>query len=846
MLAKILLKRSRRFLPVSIVLLLVNVALCGFLWFTPDVQYSIANHEIRPELGKAYRAAPGCGPRRAYCLPTDSAGSPKSSNLLLFEDGRPLGPQHSLHAEIRETGLGRYSHWDGSIIFSSSDGTDPRINGRTYSIKSSTEVEPRLQLWLIGIVALANIAFLILFRRNIISLLQTNGVQLLAALGALIIILAGLSAFGLLGKIVVARNGLPKDAALACSALLHAALGCLTSIGGWAAGAGISRLVQRGSSASLAQILIPAFPISLVLLAILLSVALVMPWGRSIATALWLACLIPLANWRPPRQQIVAASKATLVIIPFAIAFGVWLALLWHGPTNTLPGSPTGDLTFYAGSIWSLASQAYPHIDLGYANGGVRSYFNMLYPALGAALLYLPYFDPFLFLLATGGTSYVLLTALSLHLYVADRAVRPTGVWLLLVLVLSIVVAARYPYWVAESIPVVFVPAMTISVWWMSTRSRQTFGWTVAAMLAGLSGSLLSKVVTAAVLVPLGSAGIWSRFRALPYHARLSILGVGGIFAVYSAVMLIHFMPLYMANSNIGPESFRTPYWYFTCRDSAALLMMALAWTIADLPVALALSLGLTMFLVYSWVFQIAFVCVCIVLGLILFSGTTSLLVRGLALTAFALSLPALFLGDQASPASGVIWIVCLGGAVLAATLSAVGITTVVPPLTLRASAAVAIATMSVTGLGLIGVSRGSIIADSGRHFVERERLTPELKEVWSAVRERTPRDTLIFTDQVDETGNLLGGWNTYAYAGQRQLYLSSHVTDFSLTTDIQKAREILSINKSVLDDDRPPVQVRTNHKYNSFYAVVSASHPAPPKWRLVFENRKYALYNID
>jgi len=70
-----------------------------------------------------------------------------------------------------------------------------------------------------------------------------------------------------------------------------------------------------------------------------------------------------------------------------------------------------------------------------------------------------------------------------------------------------------------------------------------------------------------------------------------------------------------------------------------------------------------------------------------------------------------------------------------------------------------------VTGLGLVGVGRGSIIADSGWHFVERERLTPELKEVWSAVREQTPKDALIFTDEVDETENTLGGWNTYQNA---------------------------------------------------------------------------------
>jgi hypothetical protein len=365
-------------------------------------------------------------------------------------------------------------------------------------------------------------------------------------------------------------------------------------------------------------------------------------------------------------------------------------------------------------------------------------------------------------------------------------------------------------------------------------------------MLAGLSGSLLSKIVSAAVLVPLGSAGIWSRIRNLPYLARLSVLGVGGIFGLYSTVMLVHFLPVFLASATPGPESFRDPQWYFVGRDAGALLMMALAWIIADLPVALALSLGLTTFLVYSWVFQVNFVCASIVLGLILVSGTApSVFVRRFAVTAFALSLPALVLGDQAGASSAVIWIVCLGGAVLAATLSAVGITTVVPQLTLRTSTLVAMTTLMVTALGLAGVARGSIIVDSGWHFFQRERLTPELKEIWSVVRERTPKDTLVFTDQVDESEDILGGWNTYAYSGQRQVYLSSYVTSFILRNDKEKLREILSINASVLDGSESPGKVPTRRRYNSFHAVVSASHAIPPKWRLIFENRQYALYEI-
>jgi len=57
-----------------------------------------------------------------------------ASPLSLLEDGRALGPPHCLHADIRAHGSGRFSHWGGHLWFSSADDSDPRFNGRRYSI----------------------------------------------------------------------------------------------------------------------------------------------------------------------------------------------------------------------------------------------------------------------------------------------------------------------------------------------------------------------------------------------------------------------------------------------------------------------------------------------------------------------------------------------------------------------------------------------------------------------------------------------------------------------------------------------------------------------------------------
>ncbi len=64
----------------------------------------------------------------------DSSDAPIRSALVLLEDGKALSHSHSLHDDIRKQGGGRYSHWQDGILFASSDNSDPRSNGRRYSI----------------------------------------------------------------------------------------------------------------------------------------------------------------------------------------------------------------------------------------------------------------------------------------------------------------------------------------------------------------------------------------------------------------------------------------------------------------------------------------------------------------------------------------------------------------------------------------------------------------------------------------------------------------------------------------------------------------------------------------
>ncbi len=92
------------------------------------------------------RVPPDCmEPERGHCFlarmdfgEDGDRTTHNGSGLLLFENGRPLGPAHALHEDIRRKGGGRYSHWTrGTLYFSTSDNTDPRTNGRVYEVAST-------------------------------------------------------------------------------------------------------------------------------------------------------------------------------------------------------------------------------------------------------------------------------------------------------------------------------------------------------------------------------------------------------------------------------------------------------------------------------------------------------------------------------------------------------------------------------------------------------------------------------------------------------------------------------------------------------------------------------------
>jgi hypothetical protein len=156
------------------ILFILHVVTGSLAWFTPNFAGSIASSEITPEQGAAYLAAVHFDGHFPYALPADTNETPYDSGLALYENGRVLGPQHALHADIRKYGGGRYSHWHDSIIFSSSDGSDPRANGRHYSIASTTKLSFPLRIIFLSALLPADAALFSLFREKILVFLRTK------------------------------------------------------------------------------------------------------------------------------------------------------------------------------------------------------------------------------------------------------------------------------------------------------------------------------------------------------------------------------------------------------------------------------------------------------------------------------------------------------------------------------------------------------------------------------------------------------------------------------------------------------------------------------------------------
>ena len=834
----------------AVALVIINLILCIVELRAPNIEKTLETADISSKQGKAYIAELEFPLPFFYDISGDSMESASSSQLLVFEDARVLGPAHNLHDDIRKSGRGTYSHWGHSLLFSTPDNSDPRTNGRTYTVAAPAHLQSYILFFLIA----SDLAAVLVFRRFLLELLVTR-TRLVS--GIVLVSLGTVLASATLGIVgpLNAYTGHAKDFALVGEILLHALLGILVTSVHWLCGGGVAVLIIPERARSLSRIFLLGFPLGLILLAIMVCIALSVPQGRMIAFLLAAASGLPLLACRFGYQDIRSVLRKIGLITPFALMFGTMMGLLWHGPTQTLAASNIGDLTFYAGDVWTLAREFWPLRNLCMEGESYR-YFNLLFPGIGAMLAPLPGFDSFLFIAVSGATFFALSTGIALALYAAASRTKSSGDLLPqhLAVVGATLAAARYPSWVIESIPVIHIVPLTVAIWFLAKETSSRVGSVLAVAILALLGSILTKVVTFAVLGPVAlarSVGLFLRVRGV---WRFIILFAGASALGYIVWMLWLLGPHFLKFGQFGPESlkyFRGGYNSIRViplllRDIATLILGVTVFRLAQVELAVAIAGGLATSLIWPFLFYANFVCAIFIIGLLTLDHPERLQSNTkLLFSALLLALPAVLLGDLAGIQAGITWFACLGpiawiavnqGISFYADKSNRGRLTV--------AAIWSIGALGLLTVALLAVGRGQLIIDSGLRTSLYE-LTPSVRDIWLAVREKTPKDALIFTDQTGNDTKLLGGWNTYALFGQRQVYIADWQVSKHLRWDPDKRDEVLQRNEQVLRGDIRPTELPLSRRYGSFYAVVRQDRPVPSKYELIYDNKRYRLYRL-
>ena len=614
-----------------------------------------------------------------------------------------------------------------------------------------------------------------------------------------------------------------------------------------AMGAGIL-ILFGGRRRALDDVALRAFLPGALAAAVAAVAALALPHGGVVAGALCFAAAAPLAVYRPGTAAVKRLLLPPLLSGPFVLIFGAVLSFTYHGPTVTLSGTPVGDTTIYVGEAETLTQHLAPFFN--YAAEGFRlTYANALPSLMAAPLLRLWWFDPYLFFSATLPVLAMatLATLLPAVARIADRHSVPRRLTAADVLLIGVLLFGmlRSPSMLIGSPPFVFVFPIAIASVYLSLVAGAP--WTSLAV-AGI-GTAVSKVIGFVTLVPLSLFAIASRSSTRP---RLAAGLCGLVLAAYAGFNLLTYLPVFLREGNLGPTSVTYylhyppatlfPWFYLVLRDTGAVLLAVAVTRFSSFGLRAGVWMSVLGFVALPFLFYSA-------LTVAMLTVATAYLARPSASTgvrwtmlvaAVLLSLP------QTIGWEGDNWAVSLswGATVVAIVLASVAVRPG-PGIAPRRSEggrngrALALAAMAFLVLLLGGSAGGMLYAGADAHL-----FTPDMRDIWRVVRERTPPDVLIFTDQTDDTSSRIGGWNDYALAARRQFYLVSwEVTP--LRQDAALRRLWLSRNAAVLAGTLRPSELALSRRYDGAYAVIAAGRPAPPGASLLYANAGYALYKL-
>jgi len=770
-------------------------------------------------------------------------------NLILTENGRALGPAHTPHNEIQAKGYGRFSHWNGQAVFSSSDGSDPRTNGLNYVASVTAQPAERWGYFAIGCIWIAGLAFskrlepllMIAFesiQRNASALVNST---LLLALSVLIAF-----ATGLIGSI---GQGEIKPSGLGTAIIWHGFIGLLVALSPFFLGGGFLGLLRKTASQSTAVRILGGFPLGLFLAFLSAASLISMKFGWVFAVMILFAAIAGWSRLIANYDLTARYLKLVAMVFPFGLLLSGWAALYWHGPFHGSDGHSAGDMVFYSTSLQLLSAYGLPlrQFALEGETAGAGAFFNQLFPILGAGVSKFVPVDPTLFLICSTFMTYVVGISLVIVAFKDETSHKGLSLSVLTLVVLAVLAAGRYPLWIVESPPVSHALVLSVCIVWMALKSEKNTIVSSVSLTAAIVGSVFSKVVTFGVLSPISlapSVALLIRTSLRVRIALLALLATGGMYCVW---MLSKYLPLYLSTGRLGPETFMYVVTdgmplrkgiVFVLRDLSALILMSAWFRMFKLPMAIALSIGALSFLINAFLFQINHGVVILATAMLVIANPASL--AAAPVTTFLgmiFALPAFLNSDPTGISATTVWLIVMAGTFCCTLffLRSTGKVTRFPKIAFSLSIT---AMISVVMLA-IAIERGLLRLESSPNNL----IPANAADIWKQIKVQTDKDVLVFTDQTSPTGwEMLGGWNNFALSGERQIYVANWVQT-SLRSNPKKRDEVFAFNDAVVSGATSPDQIPTSRRYSGFVAVVSARRQMQASWRLIYQNEDWAIY---
>ena len=421
---------------------------------------------------------------------------------------------------------------------------------------------------------------------------------------------------------------------------------------------------------------------------------------------------------------------------------------------------------------------------------------------VGAALSWLPGFDPILYHAATLPTFAAASLCVGIALFAAGRPAQPALVGITAALLAVAIVP--YPSWLTETPPAAFALPLVFSLWriW---RDELDTRWLVVLSAVVALDYFQTKVIAIMALGLLLLAGLVERHRHRPDFRRVAAIAAASL-ALGAAVvigLLFTFASWYtglakpkalpldaVRGLTDGDPDIRSLG--LVCLVAGELLLLA---ALARARIW-ALCAALVVTVLPSWFlsgygFDIALVSEIFLAALLLLAGIR--LDLRLTLAAGALLVFAAVAREPLGPQPGFVLTVAL--------LVALGAVVVRSPAVVRVGAVAAAAAVALALAVRGGLDDPAVAITTADH------------DIWAEVERRVPEDGLVFTTLTGLDVTPHEGWNNYPAVAERQVFIAGWYDGRLVSHERDRDRK-LAENRSVLTGRTHPRELELSRAY--------------------------------